>query len=241
MLALALVISHLAGGLRRETQLASLNALRARQLQTLAGELASAQGDQEVLQLGAQALAEAFSGPCQLAMAGSGGGPDDNTLEPTVRDGLHSCMTERAVLGPGTGRWPGLSAWYIPLGHKDEIFAAACIRPAQAGDAQGLDHAQALCILLAPSFWRVQVCYGFLDTPNIPDALALCQEQGLRINLFETSYFLSREIVVPTRGAGMARWRELLFTLMSRNAGNAADFFGLPSNCVIELGTRVQI
>lgn len=94
---------------------------------------------------------------------------------------------------------------------------------------------------LVPGFWKVQVNYGFMNTPDIPQALERCQAQGLPINLFETSYFLSREIVVPTRGAGMARWREALFSLMSRNAGNVADFFRLPNNCVIELGTRVQI
>jgi len=94
---------------------------------------------------------------------------------------------------------------------------------------------------LAPGFWRVQINYGFINQPDIPKALELCASKGLPINLFETSYFLSREIVVPTRGAGMSRWREALFALMSRNAGSVADFFGLPNNCVIELGTRVQI
>jgi KUP system potassium uptake protein len=94
---------------------------------------------------------------------------------------------------------------------------------------------------LVPGFWRVEVHYGFQNQPDIPQALELCREQGLEINLFETSYFLSREIVVPTRGDGMAPWREALFALMSRNAGTAADFFRLPNNCVIELGTRVQI
>ncbi|MES2384391.1 MAG: potassium transporter Kup [Pseudomonadota bacterium] len=94
---------------------------------------------------------------------------------------------------------------------------------------------------LVPGFWRVQVNYGFINSPDIPKALELCRAQGLPINLFETSYFLSREIVVPTRGAGMAHWREALFAVMSRNAGSVADFFRLPNNCVIELGTRVQI
>ncbi len=61
------------------------------------------------------------------------------------------------------------------------------------------------------------------------------------INLFETTYFLSRETIVPARRAGMARWREGLFAFMSRNAGSVADFLRLPNNCVIELGTRVQI
>jgi KUP system potassium uptake protein len=94
---------------------------------------------------------------------------------------------------------------------------------------------------LAPGFWKVQVNYGFKNTPDLPQALELCREQGLPLNLFETSYFLSRETVVPTKGAGMAFWREALFAFMSRNAGSVAGFFRLPNNCVIELGTRVQI
>ena len=94
---------------------------------------------------------------------------------------------------------------------------------------------------LVPGFWKIEVNYGFKNTPDIPKALELCQSKGLAINLFETSYFLSREIVVPTKGDGMVRWREALFALMSRNAGSVADFFRLPNNCVIELGTRVQI
>ncbi|RFO97729.1 potassium transporter Kup [Rhodoferax lacus] len=94
---------------------------------------------------------------------------------------------------------------------------------------------------LVPGFWTVQVNYGFKNTPDIPKALELCKAHGLSINLFETSYFLSREIVVPTKGSGMAHWRETLFALMSRNAGSVAGFFRLPNNCVVELGTRVQI
>jgi KUP system potassium uptake protein len=94
---------------------------------------------------------------------------------------------------------------------------------------------------LVPGFWRVQVNYGFKNTPDIPNALELCKEKGLPNNLFETSYFLSREIIVPTKGSDMAHWRETLFALMSRNSGSVAGFFRLPNNCVVELGTRVQI
>ena len=94
---------------------------------------------------------------------------------------------------------------------------------------------------LVPGFWRVAVNYGFKNTPDIPQALELCRDRGLAINLFETSYFLSRETVVPTKGAGMAHWREALFATMSRNAGSVVDFLRLPNNSVIELGTRVQI
>ena len=94
---------------------------------------------------------------------------------------------------------------------------------------------------LVAGFWQVQVNYGFKNTPDIPQALELCRAQGPAINLFETSYFLSRETIVPTPGAGMVHWREALFAVMSRNAGSVAGFFRLPNNCVIELGTRVQI
>ena len=94
---------------------------------------------------------------------------------------------------------------------------------------------------LAPGFWRVTLHFGFMDQPDVPRALALCESKGLRIPVFETSYFLSRETVVPTTGSGMVNWRERLFATMSRNAGSVAEYFCLPDNAVVELGTRVQI
>ena len=94
---------------------------------------------------------------------------------------------------------------------------------------------------LARGFWRVTVNYGFKNTPDIPQALTLCRSHGLDVDEFTTSYFLSREVVVPTRGDGMAHWRERLFAAMTRNAGSVVEFFRLPNNAVIELGTRVQI
>jgi KUP system potassium uptake protein len=94
---------------------------------------------------------------------------------------------------------------------------------------------------VATGFWRVRVDCGFQDTPDVPAALEQCRACGLAIELFEVSYFLSRDIVVPSRGGHMARWRNALFAAMSRNAGSVADFFRLPDNAVVELGTRVQI
>jgi len=94
---------------------------------------------------------------------------------------------------------------------------------------------------LGRNFWRVTLHFGFMNTPDVPRALALCETHGLRIPLFETSYFVSRETVVPTPGSGMANWRERLFATMSRNAGSVVEFFRLPDNAVVELGTRVQI
>ncbi len=94
---------------------------------------------------------------------------------------------------------------------------------------------------LGHSFWLVVLHFGFMNTPDVPKALELAGSQGLQIPAFETTYFLSRETVVPTHGAGMAAWREGLFAAMSRNAGGVVEFFRLPDNAVVELGTRVQI
>ena len=94
---------------------------------------------------------------------------------------------------------------------------------------------------LGHGFWRVAVNFGFMDTPDVPAALSRAADQGLPVPVFETSWFLSRETVVPTPGGGMADWRERLFATLSRNGGSAADYFRLPDNAVVELGTRVQI
>jgi KUP system potassium uptake protein len=78
---------------------------------------------------------------------------------------------------------------------------------------------------------------------DVVRALDLCAAQGLEFNLMETSFFISRQKVVPSaKGPStMARWRERLFATMARNAGNVTDYFNVPDNRVIELGTRVQI
>lgn len=94
---------------------------------------------------------------------------------------------------------------------------------------------------LGHGFWQVQVNYGFMNTPDVPKALELTASHGLAVPLFHTSYFLSRETVVPTPGGGMANWREKLFSTMSQNAGGVVEFFRLPGNAVVELGTRVAI
>jgi KUP system potassium uptake protein len=99
-----------------------------------------------------------------------------------------------------------------------------------------------VCEGIGGGFWRVRARYGFMNSPDVPQALELCRAQGLDIEPMEASFFLSRQTIVPARVAGgMAMWRERLFAAMARNAGNAAGYFGIPDNRVIELGTRVQI
>ena len=94
---------------------------------------------------------------------------------------------------------------------------------------------------ISKHFWQVTINYGFMETPNVPLALQQAAKQELIIDEFQSSYFLSRETVVATKGGGMAIWREKLFATMMRNSGGVVEFFQLPDNSVVELGTRVQI
>jgi len=94
---------------------------------------------------------------------------------------------------------------------------------------------------LKGDFFSVIVQYGFKDEPDIPRALELCVEQGLKLEMMETSFFLGRETLIPRLGSDMALWREKLFIAMFRNAGSATSFFKIPSNRVVELGTQVVL
>jgi len=91
--------------------------------------------------------------------------------------------------------------------------------------------------------WRVRVRFGFMNRPDVMRALEVCGALGLEFDMMQTSFFLSRQQVVPAPGgiSSMARWRERMFAAMARNAGNITDYFNIPTNRVIELGTRVEI
>jgi KUP system potassium uptake protein len=98
------------------------------------------------------------------------------------------------------------------------------------------------CQKLGHGCWRVRVSYGFLERPDITRALKQCAGAGLEIDMMETSFFLSREKIVPIAGGrAMMLWRDRLFATMARNAGSIVDFFNIPPNRVIELGSRIEI
>ena len=89
--------------------------------------------------------------------------------------------------------------------------------------------------------WAATLNFGFKNDPDVPEALELLEGRGVPLGEMETSYFLSRDIVIPTFGTGMSLWREKLFASMHRNAAAAADFLNLPTNRIVELGAKVEI
>ncbi|WP_310610545.1 potassium transporter Kup [Limnohabitans sp.] len=121
--------------------------------------------------------------------------------------------------------------------HKQNLFVNV-----QNHEVPWIDEAERLQInALGNDCWQVEIHYGFKDDPDVPGALSHLNGMGCEISPMTTSYFLSRDSIVPTVGSGMSAWREKLFAQMHLNASSAADFLNLPSNSVVELGSKIEI
>jgi KUP system potassium uptake protein len=100
---------------------------------------------------------------------------------------------------------------------------------------------QIAVVALGHNCFQLNVQYGFKDEPDIPDILRRCAGPGLHFEMMETSFFIARQTLISAPGGGMAPWREHLFVMLSRNARAAADYYQIPPNRVIELGTQIAI
>jgi len=98
-----------------------------------------------------------------------------------------------------------------------------------------------VCKDLGEGFYRVKMRFGFLEETNVPATLDLVDLCGPKFDMMNTSFFLSRQTLIASKIPGMAIWREKVFAWMLRNAANAMEFFKLPSNRVVELGSQVEI
>jgi KUP system potassium uptake protein len=96
-------------------------------------------------------------------------------------------------------------------------------------------------VQLGRGFWRVLAYYGFMETPNVPEIMRLAARAGLATVRGRTSFYLGREVFVPSGRSGLPGWRKALFVFMARNARSPTDFFGIPPNDVVELGAQLQI
>jgi KUP system potassium uptake protein len=94
---------------------------------------------------------------------------------------------------------------------------------------------------LGDRVYYVAIRYGFMQDPNVPNALQLARDRGVAIDHDDVTYFLGRETILVTQKRGMAMWREKLFVLMARNAVRATAFFRLPADRVVELGVQVEM
>jgi KUP system potassium uptake protein len=88
---------------------------------------------------------------------------------------------------------------------------------------------------------RVQLRFGYMETPNIPKALGVARKLGLQFDIMSTSFFLSRRALRRAARSGMPRWQDRLFITLARSANDATDYFQIPTDRVVEVGTQVNI
>jgi KUP system potassium uptake protein len=121
--------------------------------------------------------------------------------------------------------------------HRRVVFLTILIRDIPyVPDDERIDISPLGC-----DFYQFLAYYGFKDEPDIPELLDEAGQRGFEFDMMDTSFFVSRETLIPTEGTGMAMWREKLFVSMSKNAVKASDFFHVPTNRVVELGTQIEI
>ncbi len=90
-------------------------------------------------------------------------------------------------------------------------------------------------------FKKVTVRYGFMETPNLPEALKQCRKKGLKFDIMSTSFFLGRRSLVPAQQPAMPLWQDRLFIFLMRNAANPTDFFKIPPGRVVEVGAQLTV
>ncbi len=94
---------------------------------------------------------------------------------------------------------------------------------------------------IGETFSRVVLRFGFMETPNVPKALAVARQLGWRFDIMSTSFFLSRRTLRPAARSGMPRWQDRMFIMIARGANDATDYFQIPTDRVVEVGTQVAI
>jgi KUP system potassium uptake protein len=94
---------------------------------------------------------------------------------------------------------------------------------------------------ISPHFSRIALRFGYMESPNVPRALAIARKHGWQFDIMSTSFFLSRRSLRPAAQSGMPRWQDRLFIALARSASDATDFFQIPTGRVVEVGTQVTV
>jgi KUP system potassium uptake protein len=162
---------------------------------------------------------------------------------------IESLMREPPVRVPGTAVYFTAAADAAPhallhnLSHNKVLHERVVFLTIEVLEEPHVEPARRIAIeRMEHGFWRMTLRYGFMQTPDVAHDLVETSRRILPFDMMSTSFFLSRQNIVPAAGRHRAaRWSDLLFATMARNAGNAADYLNLPPNRVIELGTKVQL
>jgi KUP system potassium uptake protein len=128
------------------------------------------------------------------------------------------------------------------LKHNKVLHERNVILNVETLETPRVDEAERVKVIpLNDDFQQVTIKYGFMESPNVPKALAACRKQGLGIDMMSTSFFLGRKTMVSTAKGGVWRWRDRLFLILSKNAANPTEFFHIPPGRVLEMGAQVTV
>jgi KUP system potassium uptake protein len=148
----------------------------------------------------------------------------------------------------GTGVYlTGGSAWAPPalttlMRHLRTVHESVVLLTVTFEDRPYVDEKSRFQVeKLIPGLFQVTAHCGYMERPHIPRWLDRCRRQGLDVDLDDVTFVLGRETLLATERPGMALWREKLFALLSRNAGRATDFFGIPADQVVEVGAQIEL
>ncbi len=166
-----------------------------------------------------------------------------------LKDFVHSLSTYPPTRVEGTAIYLTPNADTVPhallhnLKHNKVLHERVVFLSAQTADVPYVPSDQGIELRpMEEGIYLLHVRFGFKDEPDIQRLLKDCERlSGLEFHLMETSFFLARQTIVPSKIPGMALWREVLFSWMSRNAQEASDYFRIPPNRVVELGTQIEI
>jgi KUP system potassium uptake protein len=149
---------------------------------------------------------------------------------------------------PGTAIFMASSNAGVPsallhnIKHNKVLHERVVVLTVQVEDVPFVEESERIAVeALGEGFFRMTMRYGFMEETDIPGALAGTELCGAPFEIMKTSFFLSRQTLLASDKPGMAIWRERLFSWMMRNAASAMDFFNLPTNRVVELGSQLEI
>lgn len=149
---------------------------------------------------------------------------------------------------PGTAVFMTGSHHYVPhallhnMKHNKIIHERNVLLTVSIADVPYVEDADRIAVeRIAHEFYLMTASCGFKEQPDVPAQMKLAEQHGLVFDMMDTSFFVSRERLIPTDRPGMALWREKLFVAMARNAVSATDFFQIPTNRVVEMGTQVEL
>jgi KUP system potassium uptake protein len=166
----------------------------------------------------------------------------------TQDDFLEKVLKKIDVRVPGTAVFMSATPRGIPAAlsqntdHNQVVHEKVIVLTITTDEIPHVPHKErAIVEEIVPGFYRVLARYGFMESPHVPQLLKHCEQFGLHVDLEKTTFFLGRETLIASNRTELPKWQEKIFAFMAQNAQRATDYFKIPSDRAIEIGTVVDM